>query len=175
MAILRAADLEPESFLRFIRDYGSLCEKKFSEMPLMMAFSPARAIFDKFDSQGEIWQSTDQGRIFSLEGELKWRRIDGRFRVVFLGEIAPPDGLKDFDSKMEGLTPETVKLILWGVRKDKTDEWIEQTVSHRFKYRISTDRHFRGRVAAVVENWNDKNGFARFSRYRSIEEIPGEA
>ena len=139
----------------------------------MMAFSPARAFFDYFRFDESYISATDQGRIFFPEGELKWRRADDLMRVVYLGKQAPPDGLEDYSPEMEGLKPEKSEFILWGVRTEKENEWIEQQVPHRFAYPVAGKKFARGRVALVVENWLDPAGMARFSRYHSLKELPG--
>jgi hypothetical protein len=71
------------------------------------------------------------------------------------------------------LKPELETVILWGVRTDLKDEWIEQQVPHRFVYPIRSKVFSRGRVVLVIEKWLDANGIPQFNRYFDLEEIAG--
>ena len=95
-------------------------------------------------------------------------------RVVFLGDVAPPEGLEDRSSELSDLKKVVSELILWGERTDIKNEWIEQQVPHRFQYPVLTTRYSRGRAAIIIETWNDLFGFSQISRYHSLKEIPGE-
>lgn len=141
---------------------------------LVMAFTPVSWRFDAAPVDAAFIASTVEGRIFSPAGELRWRMVDGRCRAVFLGEGPAPLPMGDHSSQLEGLTPRLDTLILWGVRTGLEDEWLEQQVPQRFAYPVATKAHQRGRVAVVVELWEDDAGIAHFSRYHSIKEISGE-
>ena len=168
MPFLHSKDFAPEEFIVFIGQY------RFPENALMMAFSPAEMFFDQFKLDELFLKETDQGRIFWAGGELKWRRVDGQMRVVYLGTEAPPVGLEDHSHEINDLESSTHELIFWGVRSDKKPEWIEQQVPQRFVYPITGNQYSRGRVAVVVENWLDSSKIVRFSRYQSLKEISGE-
>jgi hypothetical protein len=127
----------------------------------MMAFSPAESFFEKFKLDESFLKTTDQGRIFWVSGELKWRRVDGQMRVVYLGKDSPPEGLDDFSDDTDELVRRLDELILWGVRSDTKPEWIEQQVPQRFNYPVSGNQYSRGRVAVVVENWLDSSKIIR--------------
>ncbi len=157
-----------------IRQYHTHAMKCFDTLPFLLAFSPGRAIFDPLDLDESFFKATDQGRIFSPEGELKWRLVNDQIRLVFLGDIAPPEGLIDRSSELENLVKDSAELIFWGEWRDSTRAWIEQQVPHRFQYPISLKNYSRGRAAIVIENWNDAFGFPRFSRYYCLKEISGE-
>ena len=174
MPFLQADTLDPSDFIAIVQRYHSLAEETFKGKPLLLAFSPAHALFHVFTPDELFLKTTDQGRIFSPEGELKWRRKEDRMQVVYLGDEAPPEGLKDYSSKILKLKTHYPEIILWGVRTDTKNEWIEQQVPHRFDYPITTAEYSRGRVVIVIENWMDAFGFAQFSRYHSLKEIPGE-
>ncbi len=173
MPYLQTKDLSVDDFIDLI--------KRFSppDDAWWMAFSPAAAIFDFFSMDEPFLRETDQGRIFSGDGELKWRRIGDRFRVVFLGEGSPPDGLDDESPELENLQPDEnhMEFFLWGNRTNKggkwIDEWIEQQAPHRFKYPVTGKEDERGRVKIVVENWIDDSKMPIFSRYRGVIEASG--
>jgi hypothetical protein len=174
MPILKVKDLALTDFIALIKQYHACAVEQFQTTPLMLAFSPAQALFITLDLDQLILESSEQGRIFSAEGELKWRRVDDRMRVVYLGDEPPPDGLEDRSSELADLEKHHSELILWGARTDTKNEWIEQQVPHRFNYPISTTRYSRGRAVVLIENWIDSFGFTRFSRYHSLKEIQGE-
>lgn len=165
MAFLCGKDLDTENFISTVKNFS------FPKDSLIMAFSPARACFEKFSFDETFLRATDQGRIFSPNSEFKWRRTDGRIRVVYLGNMLPSDKFDDFSSELGELTTEISQVILWGVRTDLENEWIEQQVPHRFNYPVSGKEFARGRVVLKVENWIDSAGLAMFSRYHSIKEI----
>ena len=167
MAHLHAQDLDLAAFLK-------MCEKiSESDEYLLMAFSPALALFDFYRYNEYFLKTSDQGRIFITWGEYKWRRVGEMMRVVYLGEVPPLAGLHDFSDALEGMTPIQQAHILWGVRTDLENEWIEPKVSPYFSYPITTSAYPRGRAALIVENWVDPSGFPRFARYHSIKEIEG--
>jgi AAA15 family ATPase/GTPase len=166
MHFLQSNYLPKEGFLNLLKEYP------FSENALLIAFSPGKSYFGLYQFDQKFLSQTDHGRIFSPDGELKWRRLSSQIRVVYLGAKVPPSGLVDYSSKLEKLTTSKSELILWGTRHDTKDEWIEQQVPHRFIYPVSSNEYSRGRVAIVVENWMDSAGFISFSRYYSIKEIP---
>jgi hypothetical protein len=174
MPILKTKDLALHDFIALARQYHSLAIQRFKTTPLLLAFSPARALFENFALDQSFIETTEQGRIFSPEGELKWRRVNDRMRVVYLGYEPPPEGLEDRSSELADLERHHSEFILWGVRSDSKNEWIEQQVPHRFNYPISTAQYSRGRAAISIESWIDSFGFAKFSRYHSLKEIPGE-
>ncbi len=165
MSGLYAQDLDPPAFMTLIQAVQWPTES------LVMAFSPAQAILMPYVPQEALFDATDQGRLFSPAGELKWRRINGSIRAVYLG--TPPAGLAltDYSHLLQGLQPQQRQLLLWGVRTDLQAEWLEQQVPQRFTYPISTSRNPRGRVALLVEDWLDEQGWPHFSRYHSLREI----
>lgn len=167
---LCSEDLSMENFLQLVRSY------RFPDDALIMAFSLAKAIFEKYQYDEFFMKTSDQGRIFSPAGELKWRYADEKMRVVYLGNEKPPDGLQDYSHEIRDLTLRKEKeIILWGVRTDTEDEWIEQKVPHRFHYPLSSKEYACGRIALVTEDWIDAAGYAKFSRFHSLKEIRGEA
>ncbi|MCP4351107.1 MAG: hypothetical protein GY795_37050 [Desulfobacterales bacterium] len=165
MPFLLANDLDLDEFLHVVKNYSCPDE------PLLMAFSPARACFEVFSFDESFLAATEQGRIFSPDGELKWRRTGTRMRVVYLGNKTLPEKLEDCSSELDGLEREESDIILWGVRTDTENEWIEQQVPHRFSYHVSGKNISRGRIAIVVEKWTDLSGLPRFSRYHTLKEI----
>lgn len=171
MPVLCSKDMNTEEFIQLVQTYYQP-----NQNLILMAFSPTKAVFEplKPEVQASFLRETDQGRIFSPKGELKWRRMDGKIRVVYLGDAPSPQELTDFSSETDKLEARQSELILWGVRTDIQNEWIEQQIPQRFKYPITGKPIFRGRVRLVTEDWLDSYGFVRFSRYHSLEEIPGE-
>ena len=174
MPFLQVNDFDTDSFFDLICRYHTHAAQHFETLPILLAFSPARALFEILNTDESFFKNTDQGRVFSPEGELKWRRIRDKMRVVFLGDVAPPEGLEDRSSELSDLKKVVSELILWGERTDIKNEWIEQQVPHRFKYPVFTTCYSRGRAAIIIETWNDVFGFQRFSRYHGLKEIPGE-
>ncbi len=176
MPYLQTKDLPVDDFIDLIKRYSP------PENAWLMAFSPSTAKFCFFEIDEPFLRETDQGRVFSGEGELKWRRLGQTFRVVYLGQGAPPDGLNDESHEIEGLKPDQnhIGLFLWGKRTKKDggwmNEWIEQQAPHRFNYPVPekpVDEKERGRVKIEVENWNDASGMPLFSRYRGVIEASG--
>ncbi|MDM8537376.1 CRISPR-associated protein Csx19 [Desulfobacterales bacterium HSG17] len=167
MPFLFAKDISTQEFISFVNN------GQWPETSLLMAFSPDSFKFETLDSDKIIPADTEEGRIFWPEGELKWRKMEQGMRVVYLGDNTPPLGLDNYSSEMDGLNREKGKFFLWGIRTDTDDEWIEQQVPHRFVYPVSEKEFSRGRVKLIVEKWVDNSGFARFSRYHSLEECEG--
>lgn len=164
-------NLSREDFLRLAEKYSP------GDDPLLMAFSPAKPCFEafQFEKQKSFLSDSEQGRIFSPSGELKWRCVEEQMRVVYLGDQTFPDELDDHSLEIQGMVErQTSEVILWGVRTDKKDEWIEQQIPHRFAYPISDSRYSRGRVAIELETWLNSAKIPRFSRYYRIREIRGE-
>lgn len=167
MARLCSGDLSPQDFARLAQGHA------WPKGSILMAFSPAEVRLQRFTDPDEKFMSqTDQGRIFSPEGELRWRRMDDAMRTVYLGD-SPPGGLPDCSSELDGLAPTIRQLLLWGVRTETGNEWLEQQVPHRFAYPVESAGFPRGRVALKVEDWKDTARIPRFSRYHSIVEVEG--
>jgi|GEM_PF-947864 len=169
MTVLRSDMVTPD------RLAGLIADASWPDEALILAFTPARWEFCLLKNAGIDLGTTTEGRIFSAAGELRWRRIGDDYRAVYLGdgETAPP--LAEAGEELAGLTPRSGRFLLWGVRSDREDEWLEQQIPHRFAYPVQGNEHNQGRVALTVEEWVDGNGFVRFSRYHSIREIAGES
>lgn len=169
MARLCSGDLSPNDFMDLIAGHT------WPDDALAIAFSPAQPWFGAIvDLNAEFMSQTEQGRIFCPIGELFWRRLNKEFRVVYLGESPPEEGLEDYSSELAGLSPHRRQLLLWGVRTETQNEWMEQQVPHRFEYPVADAKFPRGRVALVVEDWKDTAKLSHFSRYHSIIEVKGE-
>lgn len=167
---LMAQDLDPDAFLALIGQYET------DDNPLLMAFAPAEARFKEFHVDLQFLAATDQGRVFSPSGELKWRKMGSLFRTVYMGlQNLGPD-LEDCTAQLEA-TPhkKMTQLLLWGVRTDLKPIWIEPKTPQRFAYPFTGGQYSRGRLAIEVENWCDYAGAPRFSRYCRLREIKGEA
>lgn len=169
MAILLSNDMPVADFV------AAVSRGNWPEETLLLAFTHASHRFERFAPDDEFMAATIEGRLFSPAGELRWRRINGSFRAVYLGEGPSPLQLEDTSSHLEGLRPEQGEFILWGVRSDLENEWLEQQVPQRFSYPLDGEEYPCGRAAVVVENWVDGAGFSRFSRYHRIKEISGES
>lgn len=143
------------------------------EDTLLLAFAPGEYCFDFLKNTSGLPTGTDQGRIFSPQGELRWRRMEDAVRCVYLGENGP-EGFKDHSSSLQGLLSEEKKVFLWGVRTDSDPEWIEQQVPHRLTYPLTGEPVDRGRVMLTMENWIDQEGKVVFSRYHSLTESKEE-
>ncbi|MGA2404153.1 MAG: CRISPR-associated protein Csx19 [Syntrophobacteraceae bacterium] len=171
MACLHARDLDVEGFLEIVESTSWPADS------ILMGFSPAEARFEFFRPKEcrSFLCSSDQGRIFSPKGELKWRRVDDKLRVVYLGSPPAPGELSDYSDELKPLRPTDSELMLWGERTDLQDEWIEQQVPHRFAYPIGTKTIPRGRAVLTVETWLNKAKIPQFSRYLGLKEVKGEA
>ncbi len=159
MPFLHAKDLTKEAFL------GLIDQDFFPKGSFLMAFSPAEFRLEPFQFNELFFASSDQGRIFSAEFELKWRKIESLFRVVYLGDIAPPEGLEDHSKTIDGLERCLEELMLWLINAGKENVGIMQQALDHSKH---------GRLNLLVENWVDASGLARFSRYHSFKETTGE-
>ena len=168
MSYLAAGDLDLERFVELCR------ATPWPEDSLIMAFAVDRFSFSRFEMDEGFLTKTDQGRIFSTQGELRWRRIGDHMRAVYLGE-SPPDGLEDHSGHLTSLEKQTGEYILWGRRTDLENEWLEQQVPNRLAFPVEGRAHSRGRVALVVESWVDASGQPKFARYHSLKEIEGES
>jgi len=187
MENLYAGDIPLEEFIPVIEAFS------FTSDHLLLAFSPAHWVFQTFSLHRDFLLSTDQGRIFSPEGELKWRRIEKQMRMVYIGKSTPPpcffhpvhenDAPKENPFLKGDLTEEDLegekgkisqssgkRLLLWGERTVGHDEWIEQQVPHRFNYPITGKQSRKGRVTLVIKQWFNESGFPVFSRYHHLEE-----
>ncbi|KPA19000.1 hypothetical protein MHK_000778 [Candidatus Magnetomorum sp. HK-1] len=169
MPKLYSNDLDVNSFVNFIE------KMHFNELPLIMAFSNSKAVFKRYKFDKTFLSETDNGRIFSPEGELKWRRIDNHMRVVYLGNQEQTDGLNDYSSEIYDYKTKYSNLILWGIRIGQQKEWFEHQVPNLFPYPVTEKKYSKGRVAIVVESFIDSTGNIQFSRYFDIKEIPDSA
>lgn len=161
-------DFVPDEFIAFIDQHH------FPETALIMAFSPSETVLETWSNSISIESFSENGRVFWPEGELKWRKIDGMIRAVYLGSEPFTDKMEDYSSEWKDLKCQPHEFILWGERSDTEYEWLEQQVPHRFNYPIDGKKYSMGRIALVIENWTDPSGFVLFSRYHSLKEIPGE-
>lgn len=165
MACLHAKDLPPEAFLQDVE------AASWPEDAMMMVFSLSSACFERFRGDRDLLMGSDQGRIFSPGGELRWRRMANAFRAVYLGEPPAPADLEDRSEVLEGLEAEARELILWGRATEDGRHWIEQQVPHRFAYPTSGEPYTR--VALEVEHWLDADGRSRFARYKRLKTLSG--
>jgi len=168
MTVLYAQDFTLDTFVSL----GLALE--WPEESLSMAFSPTRALFQRLEKRAELFQTTDQGRIFSHQGEFKWRRVHRVVRAVYLGTPLPGLNMTDHSRLLAGLRAERGQVLLWGVRTELENEWLEQQVPQRFHYPLNTARFPRGRVALVLEHWLNEHNLPQFSRYHSLAEIKDE-
>ena len=163
MSVLGAADLAIPDFMEAISGHA------FPEQAFLMAFSPAEAKFDHFQMDEAFMPQTIQGRIFSPQGELKWRKLDGLMRAVYLGEGPLPDKFEDNHGEIDELKSQLQEYYLWGRYREATAEWIEQQVPHRFKYPLSDVTGDMDRVVLVTEALVDGAGIPRFQRYYDVK------
>jgi hypothetical protein len=169
MACLFANTVDFEQFIRVIKS----CQHM--ENGVLMSFSPAQNVFEKFHLKEKELLKTQEGRIFAESGEIKWRRIDRDMRMVYLGAQQDFDCLNDHSKHLKPVIEKRRSdIILWGERTHLENEWIEQQVPHRFNYPIDGNLFAKGRVAIEVENFFDNRGVALFSRFCRVKEIKGE-
>lgn len=168
MTCLYAHDFNMDDFVSLVLGID------WPEESLIMAFSPAQALFGRQDNNEEFFKETDQGRIFSAMGEFKWRRLETGIRAVYLGNPLPGLTMPDHSHLLHGLQPKLGQVLLWGVRTGLENEWLEQQVPHRFNYPLETAQYSRGRLALVIEHWLNQHELPQFSRYHSVAEISGE-
>lgn len=168
MGCLLAGDLNTEAFL-------GLVNRNWPEHTLIMAFSPAEFKFGPFRFDKNFLAGTDQGRIFSEQGELKWRRVNGGMRVVYLGEDNPPDlpGLEDESVELDPLEKDDdfETLMLWRIRTDTGEDW-EEGQTQQYGYPVTAAAHSGKQLGLLVENRRDASGLSVFSRYVGVEELP---
>ncbi len=172
--ILYANDLLRQDFIETIKN------QTWQTTPIIIAFTLERAYFQDFEFNDILFVQTTEGRIFSAEGEIKWRMVGEKLRVVYLGTGVPPQNLKDYTPELDNLRKEEdlTHFVLWGRRyvKDgsKANEWIEQQVPHRFTYPCAKNDSANNRICVRVENWVNNVKETKFSRYHSITEISEE-
>ncbi len=164
---LCSGDLSPGRFLELINAHS------WPEAAILMAFTPAEARLIRFVGDDLFLSTTEQGRIFSPEGELRWRSLGQTIRMVYLGYPQISNDLSDYSSELETLSPFNQRFLLWGERTDSQNEWLEQQTPHRFNYPIDSAQFPRGRAALVVEQWVNAAKIPQFSRYHSIIEVKG--
>ncbi len=169
MAILLSKDMQINDFV------AAVSKAHWPEGTLLLAFTHASHRFERFAHDDKFLAATLEGRLFSPAGELRWRRINDSFRVVYLGAEPSPLPLENDSPQLEGLESAYGEFILWGERSDLENEWLEQQVPQRFSYPLDGKEYPCGRAAIVVENWIDTAGFSRFSRYHSLKERTGES
>ncbi len=121
----------------------------------------------------QILTRTLSGRLFSAEGELRWRFLpmlgDRSVRAVFLGNAELGDRWEKLKprSELEQLSPIKVEYQLWGQQTPETPgEWIELRIPHRFRYPVESTVPRSGRILAKleVELWKDRGGRVQFVR-----------
>lgn len=172
--ILCANDLFRRDFVETIKN------QTWQTTPIVIAFTLEHAYFQDFKFNDKLFGQTTEGRIFSEEGEIKWRRLGEKLRVVYLGTGVPPQNLINYTSELDNLVKEEdlAHFILWGRRyvKDgfRTNEWIEHQVPHRFTYPFVKNDSVNNRIGIRVENWVNNVKETKFSRYHNITEISEE-
>jgi len=169
MTIFKAKDLSKDIWQSLLKHLD------VPDKTRMIIEAPEQAIFTWFADYPIPFEICTRGRIFHVEGELKWRRIDGFYRSVFLGkEDWVGDILDDAADELEGLLPENGEMVLWGMRTDLADEWIEQSVPHRFNYPFEGGSIPYGRLKLITENWRDSLGRLVLTRFLDLLEMEGE-
>ncbi len=132
----------------------------------------------------ELLPRLQSGRIFTPEGELRWRQLpvlgERCCRVVFLGRAAmlgdDPAPLAR-RNELAGLSPQRGDYPLWGQMTSRTpDEWIDLRIPHRLRYPVPAISPHPGRVIvyATLETWQDEQGtphFYRLCELRAQKEI----
>lgn len=101
---------------------------------------------------------TEQGRLFWKEGEIRWKRWEGEFRVVFLGEDAEPLGLAD---KTEVLRQEGLD--------SGTTFWVELGGGHLFGPSMSLGLPESRRWCLRIAEYHRSDRSMCFSRYCGLE------
>jgi hypothetical protein len=113
------------------------------------------------------------GRLFSPDGELRWRFLpilgNRSIRAVVLGktELAERFGRLSPRSELDSLSRSTMEYQLWGQQTpDTPGEWIELRIPHRFRYPVEAGVPVSGRVLVKleVELWRDRAGRVQFVR-----------
>lgn len=97
---------------------------------------------------------TEQGRLFWKGGEIRWKRQEDEFRVVFLGEDAEPLGLPD---KTEDLKRE-------GLDRGATF-WADLEGGHLFGRSMSVKLPEERRWSLQIAEYRRKDRSLCFSRY----------
>ncbi len=173
-SILYANDLSRQDFTETIRN------QIWQTTPIVIAFTLEHAYFQEFEFNNQLFVQTTEGRIFSPEGETKWRMVGEKLRVVYLGVGVPPQNLIDNTLELGNLVKEEnlTHFVLWGKRFLKegvlTNEWIEHQVPRRFTYPCAKNDSANNRICVRVENWVNNVKETKFSRYHSIMEISEE-
>ena len=186
--ILRASDLSRASFMNVVQKLGS-CDANTFRRRVWVEAADGWA-FDWWQGMdGQLhWCSAGRepilhdasnclarstaGRLFSPDGELRWRVIPALgatcFRTVFLGEGDwSGDALRDCSEHLEGLQSKQIRLYLWGQQTAAAeDEWIQLRIPHRFRYPVTSGSRY---LLAVVEQWYDEVGEPHFMRICDLQ------
>lgn len=131
--------------------------------------------FEEYTCQKDINPTSNMaGRVFYQHGELQWRRINGEYGAVFIGEhtdlIGNQTHLAECSHELEGLICIEHQEIFWGERSDDKQEWIEQIIPQFIVYPFSNCTIPRGRIAVTSEIWSRADGTPAFYRWRTLHE-----
>lgn len=118
----------------------------------------------------------EDGRLFSPNGELRWRRISHGdrtvWRTIYLGQSDWIGDRLSSRSELNDLQLEShrTSYFLWGQRTGPGDgtgiaEWIELSIPHRFRWPLQEDQPPGTRVMLEVEQWTDPAGQMHFQRF----------
>lgn len=169
MAVLQCADMPVFGLAPLVSGV------QWPEDVRILAFRSADWKFEPISAVDPSWlDGTLEGRIFSPAGELRWRKVANMFRVVYLGKEPTVSGLDEYSHELANLKPAVKEVLLWGVRSDLEQEWLEQQVPQYFSYPLKGGVISRGRVALSIEQWSSTlGGTPCFGRYHSIREVSG--
>ncbi len=132
MTVLCSMDLPGEKAVEAIVGHP------FPEDAIVLAFTPVEAAMGVFRPDVSLVDRSEEGRVFSPEGELRWRRLGPVVRMVYLGAIMPNHpGWIDGSRHLAGLRPQYSDFLLWGVRSDLESEWPEHQLPKRLVWRRS--------------------------------------
>ena len=102
----------------------------------------------------------DNGRIFGINTELKWKKRNGKYHIVVTTEDDLPIGFSLFSDTLEPIRDEKGnikyrRIFLWGEQeKDNsgqpTGRWFEERIPQLLKYPIITDK---SRVQLKVQEY----------------------
>ncbi|MBI2566879.1 MAG: hypothetical protein HYV63_07610 [Candidatus Schekmanbacteria bacterium] len=142
---------------------------------------------------GALPEDSEEGRLFSRAGELRWRRIGAdpkngveAMRAVFLGDAAPP-AIASFavrDEELARCRRSEAPVVLWGrlLERGSQPVWFEQQIPHRLRYEPEAgglgDGEARGgdgdgdgdapeRVALLQEEWRSGQGL-QLCRWKAL-------
>ncbi len=115
-----------------------------------------------------------EGRVFSSEAEVRWRKLGAEgFEVMALAE--EDIGLEPFGLEPDGIEWQAVKregarggIYLWGAYREDLGRWVETRIPRRLFYPVEEDRKEGRFVRLSHVDYYAPNGAVQFVRLTDL-------